>query len=235
MPRPPAASTQHGSAIRQQIRGQQAPQQAPRAAHRKLSRSPRSEIFCLRYLSTVAIRQVNSIILAAPSERRPASAQPAAPRPAGIPRIIAASVSPTSLATCWTRPTLMVSDPAWGQRARFTAAGLLEAPGLLQQRLGSPQRPAQPAAAPCHPLLPVSSRPAPAPHLRACRLLPPPASARRLAPAPATVAAPARYAKHPTVSIPPVSRSSCHWPQPPANGPGARGTAARGHLGLALT
>ncbi len=42
--RPPAASTQHQSAIRQQIRGQQAPQQAPRAAHSKLSKSLRSEV-----------------------------------------------------------------------------------------------------------------------------------------------------------------------------------------------
>jgi hypothetical protein len=47
---PPVASTQHRSAIRQQIRGQQAPQQAPRAAHSKLSRS-RSEV------ETVAFKQ----------------------------------------------------------------------------------------------------------------------------------------------------------------------------------
>ncbi len=61
---PPAASTQHRSAIRQQIRGQQAPQQAPRAAHSKLS--PRSEI------EAVAIKP--SSCQQAPSRPKPAAA-----------------------------------------------------------------------------------------------------------------------------------------------------------------
>jgi hypothetical protein len=52
---PLAASTQHRSAIRQQIRGQQAAQQAPRAAHGKLWRSPRSEV------ETVAFKQASAV------------------------------------------------------------------------------------------------------------------------------------------------------------------------------
>ncbi len=65
---PPAASTQHRSAIRQQIRGQDAAQQALRAAH---TRSPRSEV------ETVAFKQ------SAVNGHQAVQSQPAdcAPRP----------------------------------------------------------------------------------------------------------------------------------------------------------
>ena len=84
----------------------------------------------------------------------------AAPRPAFLASSRLQSrprASPTSLATCWTRPpgqrSPPVSDPAWGQRARSTAAALLEAPAAA-----APRQPAAPSAARSSALSPPATR-----------------------------------------------------------------------------
>jgi hypothetical protein len=121
---PPAASTQHRLATRQQIRGQQTPQQAPRAAHSKLSRSPRSEVaFKLGQI------QFPSAVNGHPSRPKPSG-------PAGGRRAAAAS------ATCGA--VLVAANAVGEQRVAGSSNGA--ARPATQGPHGGPRAAAKPAS-----------------------------------------------------------------------------------------